>query len=76
MPNTEPVYWSSPVGATDDFQSPIDDEIIDARTVYGPWALMSPASFARYGGTNGRLGLGLGQRFKKQPDGRFLKVEG
>jgi hypothetical protein len=70
------VYWLSPVGPADDFGDTITDEIIDGRTTYGPWALMTPKSFAKYNGTSGRLGLGLGQRYKKQSDGRWLKVEG
>lgn len=78
MPNEkrEARYWLSPVGSTDDFGQPISDVIIDAKTAYGPWALMSPASFQLHGGTNGRLGLGYGQRYVRQSDGRFLCVEG
>lgn len=70
------VYWLSPVGKVDDFGSPITDEIIDGKTTLGPWGLMTPASFAIYSATGGRLGTGLGQRFKKQTGGRWLKVEG
>lgn len=73
---SQPVYWLSPVGDYDDFDSPIFDVIIDARTAYGPWALMTPESFSLHGGTRGRLGVGLGQRYQKQADGRWLKVEG
>jgi hypothetical protein len=71
-----PVYWLSPVGATDDFNEAIGDVIYDARTIHGPWALMSPASFQLHGGTSGRLGVGYGQRYDRQADGRWLKVEG
>jgi hypothetical protein len=70
----KPVYWVSPVGEVDDFGFPIKDEIIDAVTRYGPWALMSPESWMRNG--NGELGTGRGQRYKKQADGKWLKVEG
>lgn len=73
----EKVYWVSPVGAVDDFGATITDEIIDGRTHHrGMWALMTPASWAENTGTGGRLGTGLGQRYKKQPDGKWLKVEG
>lgn len=70
------VYWLSPVGKNDDFGDPITDEIIDGKSSMGPWGLMTAASWARHSGTGGRLGTGLGQRFKKQSDGRWLKVEG
>ena len=71
---TDKVYWLSGVGADDDFNEPVEDVIIDGATRMGPWALMTPASWARYG--VGRLGLGLGQKYQKQPDGKWLKVEG
>lgn len=68
-------YWLSPVPAEDDFNDPIiGDTIYDARTVYGPWALMTPASFSLH--TDGRLGTGYGQRYVRQADGRWLCVEG
>ena len=70
------VYWLSPVGEKDDFGSPVENEIIDGKTTYGPWAMMTPTSWEQHGGTGGRLGLGLGQRYEKQADGRWLKVEG
>lgn len=73
MPNNQPVYWESPVG-NDDFQQPIGDVFYDAKTVYGPWAKMTPDSFETHG--DGRLGLGRGQRYERQTDGRYLKVEG
>lgn len=69
-------YWMSPLGDTDDFSVPYKDEMIDGKTRMGPWANMTPESWFKYGGTNGKLGLGLGQRYKKQADGKWLKVEG
>jgi hypothetical protein len=72
----EPTWWLSPVNPTDDFGDTIADEIIDGKTNIGPWALMTPKSWALHSGTNGKLGLGLGQRYKKQSDGLWLKVEG
>lgn len=73
-------YYPSPVPALDDFEHPIVDEFIDGKTVYGPWARMTPESFALHG--NGKLGQGFGQRYKIQPPssvedgGKWLKVEG
>jgi hypothetical protein len=69
-----PVYWLSPLGDKDDFGDTFDVEMIDGKTRGGPWANMTPASWKRYG--IGRLGMGYGQRYKKQPNGRWLKVEG
>ena len=74
-------YWLGPVGKVDDFGDKISDELIDAATQQGPWALMTPKSWKTHG--KGQLGLGKGQRFKKQKDnpedlkwGTWLKVEG
>ena len=68
------VYWLSPLGDTDDFSVPYKDEMIDGKTRMGPWANMTPQSFAKYG--IGKFGLGLGQLYKKQSDGKWLKVAG
>lgn len=67
-------YWLSPVGGFDDFDMPISETIIDGKTTMGPWALMTPSSWRLYG--VGRLGTGLGQKYEKQDDGKWLKVEG
>lgn len=68
------VYWLGNVGGFDDFSQPIDDEFIDGKTTMGPWAIMNPKSWEKNG--VGRLGQGFGQRYKKQANGRWLKVEG
>jgi hypothetical protein len=67
-------YWSGAVPTMDDFDSPINGEFIDGKTSRGPWAFMSPSSWRTFG--LGTLGTGYGQRYRKQPDGRWLKVEG
>ena len=67
-------YWMSPLGGFDDFGRAYADEMIDGKTVFGPWANMTPASWAENG--VGRLGQGFGQRYKLQDDGKWLKVEG
>ena len=67
-------YWMGHIGSKDDFGDPIVDEFIDGKTRMGPWANMSPDSWRRFG--LGRLGTGLGQRYQKQADGRWLKTEG
>ena len=66
-------YWHGDIGKDDDFNDPITDTFIDGVTVHGPWAIMTPASHERHGRG---LGTGQGQKYKKQADGRWLKVEG
>jgi hypothetical protein len=66
-------YWHGHVKSRDDFNQPIKNEFIDGRTHYGPWAIMTRASWRLHGIG---LGLGKGQRYVKQADGRFLKVAG
>ncbi len=68
-----PVYWAGQVPQADDFGRPIGSCFIDGRTHSGPWAFMTPATFAVHGIG---LGQGKGQRYEKQADGRWLKVEG
>ena len=67
-------YWMGDVPSLDDFEVPITDEFIDGKTVFGPWATMAPASWRANG--IGSLGTGRGQRYRKQDDGKWLKVEG
>lgn len=68
-----PRYWSGPVGPSDDFAEPITTEFVDGKTRFGPWAIMTPEMHQAHGLG---LGPGLGQRYARQPDGRWLKVEG
>lgn len=70
-----PRYWVGDVGQYDDFGRVIEDEFIDAPTIQGPWATMTPKSW-RQNGADVKLGTGHGQRYKKQTDGKWLKVEG
>lgn len=75
--NEQAAYWLSPVPDLDDFGNPIHDEFIDGATsvsVGGAWAIMTPFAWTVVG--RGSLGLGKGQRYKKQEDGKWLKVEG
>lgn len=66
-------YWIGEVPMYDDFDLPIGKTFIDGRTKSGPWAIMQPKSFAKYGVG---LGTGKGQKYEKQPDGKWLKIEG
>ena len=67
------VYWAGKIGETDDFGELITDTFIDGKTTIGPWAIMTPASWLRYGVG---CGTGKGQRYEKTASGRWLKVEG
>jgi hypothetical protein len=49
------------------------DTFIDGKTSYGPWGNLCPACHARHGVG---LGTGKGQRYQRQPDGRWLKTQG
>jgi hypothetical protein len=70
---TQPRYWQGTVASHDDFGAAITATFIDGATAMGPWAIMAPRSFRQYGRG---LGTGRGQRYEKQADGRWLKVEG
>jgi hypothetical protein len=70
-----PKYWIGPVPAHDDFGRPIGNEFVDGRSVAGPWGTFTPASWD-WSGCRRPLGPGVGQRYRRQPNGRWLKVEG
>lgn len=52
-------------------QTPLVDEFVDGATRTGPWANMCPECFKKFGIG---LGVGRGQHYVKQPDGRWKKV--
>ena len=66
-------FWRGSTPRTDDFGQVIEDVFVDGKTIMGPWATMAPASFAEFGVG---LGVGRGQKYERQPDGRWLKTEG
>lgn len=51
----------------------IKKTLYDAKTVYGPWATMCESCFRKIGVG---MALGLGQKYKKNKDGEFEKIEG
>jgi hypothetical protein len=67
-------YWTGNLGPKDDFGRPYGDLMYDGRTNMGPWANMSHDSWMMVGVK--KLGTGYGQKYRKQADGRWLKVEG
>lgn len=73
------VYWLAAVPEVDNFGHTITDEFIDGQcdpqgSYRGTWAIFSPYSWNRYG--CGQFGTGYGQRYVRQDDGHFMKVEG
>ena len=66
-------YWTGDISPVDDFGRPITDHFYDGRTKHGPWAIMNEQSFREVGVG---VGTGQGQQYVKQPDGRWLKMEG
>lgn len=48
--------------------------VYDAKTLQGPWATMTEASYRLYG--CGKLGLGHGQCYKRQANGQLHKIAG
>ena len=66
-------YWIGDAPVSDDFAQVIEKEFIEGTTKKGAWAFMTPESFKVHGRG---FGEGVGQRYQKQEDGRWLKVEG
>jgi hypothetical protein len=65
-------FWMGPTpSACDHCGIALHDEFIDGATIHGPWAILHPACHR----TVGRgLGVGHGQRYVKQADGRFQRA--
>jgi hypothetical protein len=72
---TERTYWSAPVNDCDVCTAPIGDDLYDMKTKQGPWATMCNRC-ALHGMGIGRLGLGLGQHYHKEADGKYYLVSG
>jgi len=68
------VYWegAEPLGC-ELCEDDIKHEFIDGRTRWHCWGMLCPVCHTNCGVG---LGLGKGQRYVKQPDGKWLKVEG
>lgn len=52
---------------------PIATLFVDGRTVMGPWGNMCMTCHKKFGSG---VGVGKGQMYEKQRDGRWLKIQG
>jgi hypothetical protein len=68
-------YWMGSLPTRCEMTSkPIIDRFVDGATKNGgPWGILHPDTFASYGYTPAP---GVGQLYEKQPDGRWMKIEG
>jgi hypothetical protein len=73
-PSPAPIYWH---GESPDrcivCRQPFRNSFIDGATRAGRWGLLDLACHRVHGLG---LGVGKGQLFRRQPDGRWLKTEG
>jgi hypothetical protein len=68
-------YWKgTPPLKCDICEEPIAKLFFDAKTTQGPWGTLCEECFERH--TYGELGLGFGQRYEKQANGKWLKTGG
>jgi len=69
------VYWLSPLGGFDDFGRPYKKVMYDAKTTQSCWANMTEESWQEHGAYKD-VGLGRGQKYELQSNGKWLKVAG
>lgn len=67
------IKYINPPKKCDDCGQPFDNIMYDAKTMYGPWGNFCQKCFEAncYG-----LGTGLGQQYKKNDVGEWIKVAG
>lgn len=71
---TQKSWVGTPPSHCDICKTELGTEFYDFRVpTVGQWANGCKACFKRYGG---RLGTGLGQKYVRQDDGKFNRVEG
>lgn len=75
----EPTRYLSAERMTEDdfgqqFTNKEGEIIYDAQTRRGPWATMTETSFKQH--ARGLLGLGKGQKYRRNAEGQLIKVEG
>jgi hypothetical protein len=67
------VYWLSPLKDCDICHNPFGNIMIDGKTRQGPWGNLCERCHTVFGVG---LGLGRGQKYEKQTDGKWLKIGG
>lgn len=71
-------YVSAEHRDSDDYGQPLTKQageiIYDAQTKLGYWACMNEASYKVFG--TGVLGLGHGQKYQRDSEGKLWKVDG
>jgi hypothetical protein len=72
-------YLSAEKLMEDDFGQPFTHQegefVYDAATISGPWATMTEQSWKIFGAST-VLGLGRGQKYRRDAEGKLWKVEG
>jgi len=73
-------YLSAEKAQCDDFNVAFTglegETVYDAMTHTGQWAMMTELSWQLYGRPDGKLGLGFGQKYRRNSAGELHKVEG
>jgi hypothetical protein len=68
------VFWiGSEIEKCDICKMKIWSFFVDGKTSHGPWGILCPSCHRIYGVG---LGTGRGQKYERQEDGRWLKIEG
>lgn len=76
MSNGRAKYWMSrPPEQCDTCENNIEEKFYDAMIVTGSWGCLCPTCF-HLGPGLGILGIGHGQEYTKQKDGRWMKTGG
>jgi hypothetical protein len=70
----KPIYWTGPLDKACQLTGkPFRGVMYDAKLPGYGWGNYCEAAFLKYGG---QLGMGLGQKYQLQSDGKWLKVAG
>jgi len=67
------MIYTNPPKECDICKRPIENEFVDGKTLFGPWANMCMTCHL----INGvGLGTGKGQHYQKDENGKFVKISG